>query len=332
MAKSILGVDLGTDSISIALCKNGEAKKVATAPMPQGLMKDGRVASAQAVGGVLRDVMRENHIRASEAAIVFPNEICFLRNISVPRMSADQVKINIPYEFSDYLSEEPRNYTFDYAVLGEAKAEAEGEEDKLDLMAVAVPNAVLEEARTTLEVAGLKMAKAAPVEYAFISVIRAAKKKGIAADEYCVLDLGYRSVRMNMFKGDRHMVTRVLEFGLKNIDDLIAEQMGVDVHLAHNYFISNYEDCQKQEYCVNAYNNIAVELARALNFYHFSNPDSTLSDVWLCGGGAAIEPLREAIRTNLENMKLHEAGELVHGSKGIDDWHRYLAAVGITME
>jgi type IV pilus assembly protein PilM len=128
------------------------------------------------------------------------------------------------------------------------------------------------------------------------------------------------------------MVTRVLEFGLKNIDDLIAEQMGVDVHLAHNYFISNYEDCQKQEYCVNAYNNIAVELARALNFYHFSNPDSTLSDVWLCGGGAAIEPLREAIRTNLENMKLHEAGELVHGSKGIDDWHRYLAAVGITME
>ena len=45
---------------------------------------------------------------------------------------------------------------------------------------------------------------------------------------------------------------------------------------------------------MNAYSNIAVELMRALNFYRFSNRDSALEHMWLCGGGAVIEPLGEA--------------------------------------
>ena len=59
-----------------------------------------------------------------------------------------------------------------------------------------------------------------------------------------------------------------------------------------------------------AYENIAVELMRALNFYRFSNPSSTLSDMWFCGGGAVIQPLAVTIGEML-NIQLHSADELV---------------------
>lgn len=347
MARKIIGVDIGYDSVNLALCRNGEVKKVAVAPMPKGLLREGHITSIQTMSEILRDTLRKNHMHALHAAVVLPNELCFLRTITMPRMTAEQLKYNIPYEFTDYIADEPKNYVFDYAMLSDFKTEdarkgtKSGESGEnsgsgdsgnaMKLMAVAAPKFVVDDTRETLGKAGMKMVKMAPVECAYISLIRDAQRHGSMAKEYCILDLGYRSIRMFMFKGDCHMVTRVLEVGLESLDNVIAEAMGVDVHLAHTYFISNYEDCQNKDYCINAYNNIAVELMRALNFYRFSNPDSELNDVWLCGGGVATEPLCKAITETLD-MTVHSASELVRSRKKIENWQKFVAAVGVTMD
>jgi type IV pilus assembly protein PilM len=136
---------------------------------------------------------------------------------------------------------------------------------------------------------------------------------------------------MYMFREDRHMVTRVLEIGMSSLDQVISEAYSVDVHLAHTYLISNYEDCQSKEYCMNAYGNITVELMRALNFYRFSNPDSRLEDIWICGGGACIKPLQQTIAETLD-MKIHPAGELIPGGAAVEHDYALLQAIGITMD
>ncbi len=343
MAKTILGVDIGHDSLKLALCKNGEVKKVASAPMPGGMVRDSRVTSTQAVGDLLKETMKKNHIHASNAAVVLANDLCFVRMASMPVMNAEQLAFNIPFEFNDYIADEPKNYVFDYAMLsdpGEAAnapvAAGEGEDGAkagptMELMAVAAPRAVVEEGRSIVGKAGLKLVKSAPVECAYIALIRDLQRRGSTAKEYCILDLGYRSIRMFMFNGDRHVATRVLEMGLRNLDDVVAEAMGVDVHLAHTYFINNHENCQNTDQCVAAYNNVATELQRALNFYHFSNPDSTLKDVWLCGGGASIPGLCKAITESLD-MNVHSAGELIRSSLQVDNWQQFVTAVGATMD
>jgi type IV pilus assembly protein PilM len=103
------------------------------------------------------------------------------------------------------------------------------------------------------------------------------------------------------------------------------------VHLAHTYLMSNFENCLEREECTTAYENIAVELMRALNFYRFSNPDSDLSDLWLCGGGAVIRPLTDMIGEMLD-INLHPASELVPGGAGIEECNSYAQAIGITMQ
>ena len=153
---------------------------------------------------------------------------------------------------------------------------------------------------------------------------------GGTAEEYCILDLGYQAIRMYMFRGDRHMVTRVLEVGMSSLDDVLAELYSVDVHLAHTYLMTNYDNCLQRPECIGAYDRIAVELMRALNFYRFSNPDSQLDDVWLCGGGAVIQPLQEAISETLD-MQLHAAEELVPGGERIDGCNSLIQAIGIAM-
>lgn len=326
MSGKILGVDIGYDSLKLALCKDGKVKKAVSEPMPLNLMKDNRITSVEAMGELIRDTMRKNGIRASKAAMVLPNEVSFVRTVTMPPMSAEQLTYNIPYEFNDYIDDELKNYIFDYAMISDPKKDPTA---PMELMAVAIRAEIIDESRVYFGKAGLKLVKAAPVEYAYISLIRSAQRMSGVEKEYCILDLGFRAIRMFMYRGDRHMVTRVLEIGLHNLDDTIADAMNVDPHLAHTYLLTNYEDCQNKEFCVNAYNNVAVELMRALNFYRFSNRESELNDIWICGGGVEIPGLCNAIRETL-GMALHTVDELLPaGGEGLDD---YAMAIAITMD
>lgn len=348
--KTIVGIDIGQDSLKLALCRNGTVRKMVSEPMPKNLVKEGVVVSPEAMGELIRATMKKNHIRASLAALALSNETSYVRTVTMPVMSAEQLVLNIPYEFNDYITDELKNYIFDYAMIStpedllrarfgmdqkEKSAGAEdgenGEEDAaapvMDVMVAAVRKASLDESREMLRRAGLKLYRAAPALCSYISLIRAHGGGG----GYCILDLGFQSIRMYMFQGDRHMVTRVLESGLSVLDTVIADAVNVDVHLAHTYLVTNYEDCQSQDFCINAYDNIVVELIRALNFYSFSNPDSNLSDIWLCGGGAAIAPLRAAIDQAMD-LNVHHAAELLPGAPNMDDSYRFLEAVGIALD
>ena len=335
MAKTILGVDIGYDNLKLALVSGGRVKKTASLPMPKNLMKDGHVTSGESMGEFIRGALKENGLRARDAAFVLPNETVFVKNVTLPQMTAEQLEYNLPFEFRDYITDEIRNYVFDYAMLTDVGDTVPTEEvdstPGMELLAVGVARETVESAREVMRKAGLRLAKAAPAICAYISLIRSLQASGGAAEEYCIIDLGYQAIRMYMFRGERHMVTRVLEIGLSSLDDVIAEAYSVDVHLAHTYLMTNYESCQQQEMCLNAYGNIAVELMRALNFYRFSNPDSQLADVWLCGGGAVIEPLRDAIVETL-GMQLHLPEELVPGGSDIKDCYTFVQAIGIAMD
>lgn len=327
MAKSILGVDLGYDRMKLALVSAGKVRKMVIAPMPDNLLRDGRITSTDTLGELMRNTLKENRIRAGDAAVTLSGEVTYLRSTSMPRMSAEQLAYNIPFEFNDYISDEPKNYLFDYAMLPPSE-----DPEKMELIAAAVPAAVINDLRSALRRAGLRLKKAAPVEFAYSALLtRYEAERGSAAPgEYCILDLGFRAIRMYMYRNTRHMTTRVLDTGLSILDSTISDSMGVDIHLAHTYLLKNYDNCQNSEACQNAFNNIAVELMRSFNFYRFSNPDSKLADVWLCGGGAVIDSLSNSIRETLD-MSVHSAEELFE-DQNVEDFSDFTQAVGIALD
>lgn len=350
MAKAILGVDIGNDSLKLALVKGIKVKKTAIAPMPKGLVREGRIVSPQSMSELIRKTMKANKIKAQKAALILSNEVVFVRNVTMPWMNAEQLAYNLPFEFRDYISDELKNYVCDYAMIStpeELQKQTETEESpdegapgaggeelsrRMELTAVAVQNTVMDESRDLIRMSKMKMLRAAPTISCYAGLIRAMKKGGASLpEELCILDLGYQAIRMYIFKEDCHEVTRVLETGLSSLDEVIADAYNVDIHLAHTYLLTNYEDCQNKEFCSNAYGNIAVELMRALNFFRFSNPDSHLADVWLCGGGASIGPLKNAIMETLD-LEIHEAPELVPKGDSIENCSSLIQAIGITMD
>lgn len=339
MAKSCLGIDIGKDQLKLVLMKGETIQKTASVQMPEGLLKEGRIVSVETTGELIRKTMRENKIRCKEAAVVVSSGICFLRNVTMPEMTPDQLVYNLPYEFRDYITDELKKYTFDYSWgSGEASLKAkklkknrkkkneekdenseneEGSERKeMELLAAAAPVEDIEDIRLMARKAGLKLTFAAPEVSACENLLHyKLKDEQDKEKEYGILDLGSTSSRLLIFKGDRHQVTRVIERGMEQVEELLADYFHIDIHLAHTWLLANHEDCVNSDVCRDAFAQISVELMRALNFYQFSNPDSRLEDIWICGGGASIEAMRQSLKESLD-VNIHDAGELLESMGG----------------
>ena len=340
MAKSCLGIDIGKDQMKLVLMKGENIVKTASVQMPEGLLKDVRIVSVETTGELIRKTMKENKIRCKEAAVVVSSGICFLRNVTMPEMTAEQLVYNLPYEFRDYITDELKKYVFDYSwgsgeempkgkklkkASKKKKKEEKPEEEEnqkrneMELLAAAAPLEVMEDLRLMARKAGLKLTFAAPEVSACENLLHYKLRNEQDKDkEYGILDLGSTSSRLFIFKGDRHQVTRVIERGMEQVEELLADNFHIDIHLAHTWLLANHEDCIHSEMCQDAFSQISVELMRALNFYQFSNPESRLEDIYICGGGASIATMRQSLEENLD-VKIHEAGELLERMNGSGD-------------
>lgn len=338
MAKSCLGIDIGKDQLKLVLMKGETIQKAVSVQMPEGLLKEGRIVSVETTGELIRKTMKENKIRCKEAAVVVSSGVCFLRNVTMPEMTADQLVYNLPYEFRDYITDELKKYVFDYSwgsaeelpkakkpkkqpkkKKGEEKPDEKAEDSEerrgeMELLAAAAPLEAIDDLRLMARKAGLKLTFVAPEVSACENLLHY-KLKEESDKEYGILDLGSTSSRLLIFKGDRHQVTRIIERGMEQVEELLADSLHIDIHLAHTWLLTNHEDCVNSEICQDAFSQISVELMRALNFYQFSNPDSRLEDIYICGGGASIESMRESLKENLD-VTIHDASELMDGLGG----------------
>lgn len=344
--KPVLGIDIGHDQLKLALVAGGQVMKTASVQMPENLLKEGRFTSPETMASLIREAMKENGMKTNRAAILLPNELVYVKNVDMPMMSEEQLTYNLPFEFHDYITGEVQDYIFDYAIIDveedaipDGGAEGidenempEGPEENLHLMAVGVEKTVVEELESMLRKAGLRMVKSAPELCSYISLIRAqAPKPFQESEEYGILDLGYHSITMYMYKGDQHETTREFEIGLSALDDVVADAFGVEKHLAHTYVMSNFENCLEKEECINFYDNIAVELMRAINFYQFSNQGSSLDTIWISGGGAMNLPLIRTIDETLE-AELHPSYKLLPAGESSPQLNSFVQAIGVTLE
>ena len=83
--------------------------------------------------------------------------------------------------------------------------------------------------------------------------------------------------------------------------------------------------------CQDIYNRMAVEIVKSVNFYNYNNRDQSLHRICLCGGGAGIAALQEAIfRTT--DLELMNVAELIPGAEKMENPWIYARAVGCALQ
>ena len=102
----------------------------------------------------------------------------------------------------------------------------------------------------------------------------------------------------------------------------------MEIHAAQGYKQSNFNGVLDTEYAKEFYSRLAVEIMKAVNFYHYNNRDRELKEMYLCGGGAAIRPLRETIAAAVK-LEVKGGEELLaDGMRPAEEPWLYLRPIG----
>lgn len=298
--KTWIGVEFDDTEVHLVQLKKKNPVLVSER-LPENLVVGGNVASPILMAKFLKDLMKQNRISGSPAVTILPESATLFREVTMPAIPESQVKLNLPYEFRDYIGTEGVNYIYDYAVE-EITDDEKGDPAEMHLLAAAVPRHVVEDYTLLLRRVGKKLKLAVPREMALISLVRRAIEKdpSFAEREFCLIDIGNQSTRVFIFVGEKMNVNKAIDIGCSQIDETIASVTNVDTYLATTYRETNHDNVQNLSECTALYGRIALEVMKTINFYRYENNTTEVHEVFFTGVGAEIAPLVDAILADID--------------------------------
>ena len=298
MARTQLGFDIGSNSMKVAV-RRGNSVRVEEVRLPENMVDEaGNITLPHAFAQFLKQLRKDLSLPRGTASLVLPPNQVICRLVTMPKMTTDQLMMNLPYEFTDFIQGVADQYFCDYALCtpDEEESGAEDEEGNAEpvvpMMAAAAAKQTLADYVQMFARAGIKLKTILPQEMALINLV---KGRPGGVEEFCFVDLGQQATRITVVWRDRVQATRQITLGGRNLDLAAADQFGVDPFLANTYKSGNYQGIQSSPAVTDVCDRIAVEILKVINFYQFTYRNSNLEGIYLVGGGAAMPYLRSAI-------------------------------------
>lgn len=324
MASKMIGVEFGSNTLKMAVCSDNTVKKMVVARMPEDLIREGRVTSPAAMTEFLKATMKENGIRGGSCAMVLPSSLVIGHHITMPVMSEAELKLNLPFEFRDFVGKDGAKYDYDYSVLSV-------KDNAMEIYAAAVRREIVEQFQAIFKKAGLNLKIATPGEMAWRNLVAEANS---LPKKLCIVDIGHNNTRVNIFVNGDFVMGKDIDMAGALLDQTIADNMQLDAYAARNRKEANLNGVLSSDMMNDAYQTLAIEVMKTVNFFKYS--DSTeggpLEHLYYCGGSAVIEPLRTCL-LKATNMTMHHVHRLVRLDGASADQALYCAlAAGAAMQ
>ena len=287
---SYVGIDIGTNGCKLAVREGGV--RLVASRMPENMISFGEVTSPETMTSFLKALRKQERIRAKNSVLVLSGAQAYFRHVTLPPMSADEVVLNLPYEFRDFISGDAGEYIYDYCVDNNYSG-ADADPASLQLFAAAVPKSLVESYSGVLGKAGFKLKSVIPAQLAYARIIeRAIKSDPTLATRHIVLvDIGMSDVSVSLFRGSHYEASKTIDFGCNEIDAAIAEVKGIDSYTAGSYKSTNFDEVLDSPECQAVYDRLAIEISKVVNFYNFSSQDHEVEHMYFLGGGGQIAQL-----------------------------------------
>lgn len=301
--KSILGLDIGSHSIKlIEIGHAGNIKTLFAAgniPTPPKALTSSLEADHRAVAQSIRQLMKETGAKSNSVSIALPESQVFTRVIEMPALSSRELTSAISWEAEQYIPLPLDQVNLDYSILRDAKSTGT---DKMDVLLVACPKALLEKYLSIVEYAELVPVAA---ETEIIATARAlARSVATIKGGVLLVSLGAQTTDLAILRGGVLAFTRSISAGGEALSRALVSGLDFNPNQAEEFKRTyGLEKDKLQGKIVTAVkpimDTIVGEMKRALAFYSEKHKDERIETILLSGGTAKLPGMVVYIAQNV---------------------------------
>ena len=172
--KNCLGIEIGHYRIKIAYAEKGELREFISERV-EGIDRN----DMRQYADLIKDLLKEYAIRCRNVVFVIRQEDAYVRRFELPLMTEEQLRLNLPYEFHDYIGNEMDKYVFDYAMI-------HADQEKMDLIGAACTKELSQQFEKLAKMAHLKLVGLVPAVLGLEWILEYAEER--MADEKKALE------------------------------------------------------------------------------------------------------------------------------------------------
>lgn len=328
MPRKLVGIDIGNQSIRFITVNNGVITDCVKEPVPDNCVQNGRITAFTGLADFMKEVRKKDKIRVKDAALVLPQATYFIRRVTLPRMTVSQLRINLPYEFHDFIQDDMSKYFYDYAVI-------RMNDTTMDLMICAISLETEKRYEDMMKRAGFHLVKLVPNVLGLQAIVLPAQNAKQAArkaqepaaempapgqdqtsnqtanqtsnptaaprygyQDYAIIDFGHGGTRMHFYSKGAYEITRNMNAGMPELVQQLVQERGVDSHIAALMLDHNQDNILQSQELSGSLDAMVTEVMRVLNFYNYNNPSNTIDCLYYCGS----DVLAAAMEHGIEEM------------------------------
>lgn len=300
-APPLIGVDISSSSIKmVELSEAGKSQyrleHYVVEPLPRDAVTDGNIANLDVVSDCVRRAWKRMSSRVKNAAVALPAAAVITKKIVAPAgLREEELELQVETEANQYIPFSLDEVNLDFQVLGPAP----GDGGEIELLIAASRKEKVEDRVAAVEAAGLKAMVVDVETYATQTAadLMVRQLPGGARDRtVAIVDIGSTMMHINVLLNGESIYMREQTFGGNQLTQEIQRRYSLssdeaEVAKRSGDLPENYGTEVLQPFM----ETMALEVARAMQFFFSSTQYNRIDHILLAGGCAGIPGLPQVV-------------------------------------
>lgn len=302
MAKTRIGVDIGSTAVRVAEVAPGEVPVVlraAQTPLPPGAVENGEIRQPELVAEALRELWGKAGVKGRQVYLGVGNQRVVVREVALPWLPEKELRGSLGFQVQEFIPMAADEAVLDFDPLGETD---QGGRRMLRILLVAAHKPMI----STL-VDAVTAAKLEPVgiDLTPFAIVRAVGTSDEGLDlehtgDEAIVDVGAHVTAICVHDRGITRFVRILPSGGRDVSLAISRGLGVDDDAAEQLKRGQeveggpaVEDVRR--IATTRAGSFVDEVRSSLEFYAAQVPGARIARVLVVGGGSKLEGFMEVI-------------------------------------
>lgn len=295
MGKTIVGVDIGSESLRAVEVEGGRGARPTVVrfhelPLPEGAVRNGEVVEVNTVAAVLKQLWSLGGFKSKKVVLGVGNSKVLVRELTVPKLGKREIRAALPFQVQDMLPVPVADAILDFYPISEGHAESGP--TVTGLLVAAVKESVMSNVTAVL-LAGLNPVEVDLIPFALNRVLlRGQHAEGTVA----LIDIGMSTTNVVITVDGVPQFVRIIPAGGADVTRAMTTRLGLAPedaeaekrNLGLRPATLGHDNREAVDVIQETSRDLLNSLRNTLSFFVNSRQGQHIDRVLLSGGGSLL--------------------------------------------